>query len=257
MTDKIQLGTPRFWGRVRLGALLPRVVLGVVLVVAIVIIGRDIDHHVDAIEAWIEEISPWGVLVFFGLFVVLTSFLLPDTVLAIIGGALFGLVGGTLAVVVGALAAASLQHFLAGHLLRVRIERVLSAKPSLLAIQQAVRRQEMRLQVLLRLTPLNPTVISYLLGAAGVRFSGFFAACFALIPGLFLEVYFGHAGKHLARMAGRDERTVLMHDAVIVGGLLVCVLVMVVVSRIARKAVQEAVAEVGVEESGPLGVDDA
>lgn len=224
-------------------------VLGALLLVAIVIVGREIDHHIDAIEAWIAAISPWGVVVFIGLFVLLTSFLVPDTVLAIIGGALFGLAGGTLAVVIGALAGCSLQHFLARHLLRDRIERMVYKRPSLLAIQRAVRSREMRLQALLRLTPINPAAISYMLGAAGVRFKGFFITCFALIPGLFLEVYFGHAGKHLARMAGRDERSIVLHDAVIIGGLLVCIAVMIVVSRMARKALQEAVAEADAEQS--------
>jgi uncharacterized membrane protein YdjX (TVP38/TMEM64 family) len=111
----------------------------------------------------------------------------------------------------------------------------------MLAIQRAVSRQEFRLQVLLRLTPLSPTAMSYLLGAAGVRFPGFLVACLAQIPNLFVEVYFGHAGKHLAKFAGRDERSVLLHDAVIISGLLVCIVVMVIVSRLARKAVQEAV----------------
>jgi uncharacterized membrane protein YdjX (TVP38/TMEM64 family) len=240
-----------------MGALLPYAVVAVALLVAVVSLGRELDHHLDALEAWIAGISPWGAVVFIGLFAVLTSLLVPDTVLAIIAGALFGLGGGTLAVVAGALAAALLQYFVARRLLRDRIERVLAAKPSLLAIQRAVRRSELRLQVLLRLTPLNPAVISYVLGAAGVWFRGFTIACLAMIPGLFLEVYFGHAGRHLARMAGRDERSVLMHDAVIVGGLIVCILVMVVVSRMARKAVQAAVAEAGIEEPGAVGVGHA
>jgi uncharacterized membrane protein YdjX (TVP38/TMEM64 family) len=163
--------------------------------------------------------------------------------MAIIGGALFGLGGGTLAVVVGALAAAIVQYFLARYFLRDRIEHMLAAKPSLLAIQRAVQRKELRLQVLLRLSPLSPVLCNYMLGTAGVRFPGFLLACLALIPGLFLEVYFGHAGKHLAHMAGRDDRSVLMHDGLIFGGLLLCIIVMLLVARTARKALQEAMTE--------------
>lgn len=243
--------TRRFWDRVGVGALLPYAVMGAMLVVAVVIIGREIDHHLEAIEAWLAAISPWGAVVFIGLFVVLTSLFVPDTVLAIIAGVLFGLGGGTIAVVVGALAASLLQHALSRHLLRGRVERALSARPSLLAIQRAVRRQELRLQVLLRLTPLNPAATSYLLGAAGVRRSGFLIACLALIPNLFMEVYFGHTGRHLAGLAGRDERTVLTQDAVIVGGLLLCIIVMVIVARLARRAVEEAVSAAGVDEPPP------
>ena len=116
------------------------------------------------------------------------------------------------------------------------------------AIQRAVSRDEFRLQVLLRLTPLNPATISYLLGAAGVRFSGFLIACLALTPYLAIEVYFGHVGKHAAKLAG-SARTAHLHDLAIIGGLAVCVAVMVLVSRMARKAVMQAVAETDIEKA--------
>jgi hypothetical protein len=106
------------------------------------------------------------------------------------------------------------------------------------------------LQVLLRLTPLNPATISYLLGAAGVRFSGFLIGCLALTPNLVIEVYFGHVGKHAVHLVGSDARNVHLHDLAIIGGLAVCVAVMVLVSRIARKAVTQAVAEA--EKAGGL-----
>jgi uncharacterized membrane protein YdjX (TVP38/TMEM64 family) len=123
-------------------------------------------------------------------------------------------------------------------------------RPSLAAIQRTVIRDEFRLQVLLRLTPLNPAIISYLLGAAGVRFPGFLMACLALTPNLLIEIYFGHVGKHAAGLAGGDVRTAHLHDLAIIGGLAVCVAVMVFVSRMARKAVMQAVAET--EKAGGL-----
>jgi uncharacterized membrane protein YdjX (TVP38/TMEM64 family) len=224
-------------------AALPYLVLGLLLIVAIVAGGREIEHHINAIESWITNLGPWGVLAFVGLFVLATSLMLPDTVLCIIAGALFGMGRGILAVLVGSMLAGAIQFALSRRLLRARIQRMLSAKPSLAAIQRAVRRDEFRLQVLLRLTPLNPATISYLLGAAGVRFSGFLIACLALTPNLVIEVYFGHVGKHAVRLAGIDARTAHLHDLAIIGGLAVCVAVMVLVSRMARKAVMRAVAE--------------
>ncbi|MEJ2170137.1 MAG: hypothetical protein P8X90_31950 [Desulfobacterales bacterium] len=79
---------------------------------------------------------------------------------------------------------------------------MLAARPALTAIQRAVGRDEFRLQLLLRLTPLNPAIISYRLGSAGVRFSSFLIACLALTPSLIIEVYFGHVGKHTVMLAG-------------------------------------------------------
>jgi uncharacterized membrane protein YdjX (TVP38/TMEM64 family) len=67
--------------------------MGALLVVVIAIVGQNINHHIDAIEAWLNATSPWGVVAFIALFVVLTSFFVPGTVMAVIGGALFGLGG--------------------------------------------------------------------------------------------------------------------------------------------------------------------
>lgn len=233
----------RMFTRARLRAVLPYLAIGTLLVIAIVVVGRDVGHHINAIESWIAKLGPWGALVFVALFVVATSLLAPDTVLGIIAGALFGMVWGVAAVLAGSFIAAALQFALSRHLLRARIERMLRARPSLMAIQRAVTRDEFRLQVLLRLTPLNPATVSYLLGAAGVRFVGFLIACLALAPHLIIEVYFGHAGKHMAQMAGGDAKAGHLHNLVIIGGAVVGVIVIVIVSRMAHKAVINAVAQ--------------
>jgi uncharacterized membrane protein YdjX (TVP38/TMEM64 family) len=243
----------RFLARAHSRAALPYLAIGLLMLIAIVVAGRDIDHHINTIESWITNLGPWGVLAFVGLFVLATSFLLPDTVLCIIAGALFGLGWGVAAVVAGSLLAGALQFVLARQLLRAPIQRALAARPSLAAIQHAVSHDQFRLQVLLRLTPLNPATISYLLGASGVRFFGFLIGCLALTLNLAIEVYFGHAGKHVARMAGGNARAAHLHDLAIFGGIAVCVIVMVIISRMARRAVMQAVAETekAASNSGP------
>jgi uncharacterized membrane protein YdjX (TVP38/TMEM64 family) len=70
------------------------------------------------------------------------------------------------------------------------------------------------------------------------------AACVGLLPSIFLEVYFGYAGKHLAKVAGASAHGTELHDVVMVAGLLVAIAVMVLVSRSARKAVENASAAV-------------
>ncbi|MFN8422295.1 MAG: VTT domain-containing protein [Anaerolineae bacterium] len=233
----------RLLTRAQSRAILPYLLTAVALLIALVMVGEEIKSHLAAVEAWIARLGPFGVLAFVGLFVVGTSLLLPDTALCFVAGALFGARTGLAAVVVGNVLAGALQYGLARRLLRGRIERMLAARPSLAAIQRAVRRDELRVQVLLRLTPLNPATISYVLGAAGVRLGGFLTALFALTPALALEVYFGAVGSHVARLAGRGGRAAQARDALIVGGLAVGIAVVVLVSRIARRAVLEAVAE--------------
>ena len=95
--DRVQ----QFLTRANLRAALPYLAVGLLLIAAIVVGGREIERHINAIESWITKLGPWSVLAFVGLFVLATSFLLPDTVLCIIAGALFGLFWGIAAVLDG------------------------------------------------------------------------------------------------------------------------------------------------------------
>ena len=65
---------------------------------------------------------------------------------------------------------------------------------------------------------------------------------------LAIEVYFGYVGKQAAWLAGSDARTAHLHDLALIGGLAVCIAVMIFVSRMARKAVMQAV--VGTDKAG-------
>ncbi|MEJ1963823.1 MAG: VTT domain-containing protein [Gammaproteobacteria bacterium] len=208
----------RLLARATSRAVLPFVAVALVLVIAIVVLGREVGHHLAAIEWWIADSGPWGRLAFVGLLILGTSVLLPESLFGIAAGALFGLTGGIVILTVGNLLAAAVQYALARWLLRGRIDRALVSRPQFAAIQRAVRRDEIRLQSLLRLTPLNPTTMSYVFGGAGVGFPGFLLACLAMLPHLFIETYLGHAGKHFARISGSSSHSFALHDAVTIGG---------------------------------------
>lgn len=226
--------------KARFCTLLSYLAMGFLLAVAIFILGEEIKHHVDAIEMWITNLGFWAVLMFMVLFVLMTSLLVPESILSIMAGALFGLRWGITVVVAGSLLAATLQYGISKNVLRKRIERAVASRPSLAAIQRAVGLNQLGLQALLRLTPLNPATISYMLGAVGVRFAGFLLACLAFIPQLLIEVYFGYAAKHAARMSGRSAPEVYVNDLIVFGGLAIAVIVMLIVSSKAHKAVVKA-----------------
>lgn len=232
----------RLLARARSRVVLPYVAAAALVLIVVALAGHEIEHHLADLESWVSGLGPGGVVVFVCLLALGTSLLLPESLFGVAAGALFGLTWGLVAAVAGNLLAAALQYALSRRLLRGRIRRTLAARAPLAAIQRAVIRDELRLQVLLRLTPLNPATLSYLLGAAGVRFPGFLVACLALAPYLFVEVYLGHAGKNVAGMV-RTSRAAALHDAALIAGLVVGIVVIVVLSKTARKAVTQAVAE--------------
>jgi len=209
---------------------------GTALLLAAIWMGRYFGHHLPAFEDWVASHGFTGMVVFVVALVVCTSLFVPDTIFAVAAGVLFGLVWGTLVVIVGSVLIARLNFALSRHSLRTRVRRWLEASPKPAAINRAVAREGLRLQFLLRLTPIHPVTVSYVLGATQTRFSTFLAATVSLIPALFVEVYFGYAAKHLAKAAGQVSEHFTLHTAFTIGGLVLCAAVLGYVVRLARRA---------------------
>ena len=221
----------------RLQALAPYLVLGVLLVVALALFGPRLSHHLHDIAAWVMGLGPWGPPAFVVVFAAATSLFVPESLFGIAAGLVFGIPRGLLILAIASAVAAGLQLMLARTLLRPRVDRLIGARPMLGAVAQAVRRDGWRLQFLVRMTPLNSAAVSYALGAGGVRTGPFFGALSGLLLHLFLEVYAGYTSRHVARMAGRTHAILQGHDAVVLGGILVSLVGVVMISNRARRAV--------------------
>ncbi|HEY1597966.1 MAG TPA: VTT domain-containing protein [Pirellulales bacterium] len=223
-------GRGRTWVKVAAGGLLVAVALWV---------GRSFGHHIPALEDWVASQGSWGYVIFMAAVVVGTSIFVPDTAFAVMAGALFGLLWGTALMTVACLLTATV-NFLLGRLFFERAVRALLArKPQLAAIERAVNREGFRFQFLLRLTPINPVTVSYVLGATAARFPTFLAACFGLVPSLFVEVYFGYVAKHVAKMSGSASEHSTLHSMLTIGGLVLCIAMLVYIVRLARRAIAD------------------
>jgi uncharacterized membrane protein YdjX (TVP38/TMEM64 family) len=221
-----------------------KIAAGAVLLLLAIWLGSYFGHHLPALERWIESHGIAGFAVFVAVLVLCTSLFVPDTIFAVAAGVLFGLFWGTALVVVGSLLAAGLDFAISRHLLRTRVRRWLESHPKLAAIERAVTREGLRLQFLLRLTPVHPVAVSYVLGASQTRFSTFLIASMGLIPLLFVEVYFGYTAKHLAKAAGQVSEHSSLHIVITIAGLLLCTALMVYIVRLARGALAGVVSPV-------------
>lgn len=212
------------------------VLLAAVVVIAVTVLGVEIEQHINAIESWVESLGAWSLLAYVALYVLLTTMLVPESILAVMAGAIFGVLWGGLVVVVAAFLAAALQFALSRRSLREPIQRTLGTRPSLAIVQQAVLSSELRLQLLIRLMPVNPATVSYVLGAAGVRFRTYMMACVAFVPHMLLEVWAGYAAKHVTQLASASSRSADIEDLAMIGGLIAAIVALVVIARTARAA---------------------
>jgi uncharacterized membrane protein YdjX (TVP38/TMEM64 family) len=167
----------------------------------------------------------------------------PGSLLTLGAGFAFGVVIGTIAVSVGSVLGAS-AAFLAGRTLaRGWIEGLVAKRPKFRAVDKAVERHGFKIVLLTRLSPIFPfNFLNYAYGITKVSFRDYvLASWIGMLPGTLLYVYLGSALKSLAdltagRLEGGAEQRVFFAI-----GLVATVAVTIFVTRIARKALREAV----------------
>jgi uncharacterized membrane protein YdjX (TVP38/TMEM64 family) len=143
-----------------------------------------------------------------------------------------------------ALAGAGVNYVMAKRILYGRISRVLARYPKLQSIQRAVVKKGWRLQFMVRLTPINAASVNYIFGSAGVPFGSYLLAALGMLPGLFVEVYFGHLAKHVAKSSASFSSHSTGHLFLTIVGFLACVALMIGIGHFGKRAIAKAEAEV-------------
>ena len=207
------------------------------LLIAVVLLVRYGGAEIPVLEAWVARQGAAAPLIFLAALVVLLPFFVPDSLFAIAAGLLFGLAWGSLIMFLGTSVAACLAFAAARWFLHNRVEALLQQHPKLVAIERAASGQGLRLQLLLRLSPINPMVVSYILGATQSRVTTFLIALAGLLPALFVETYFGAMAGHVGKAAaGRGEDSAL-HTGMLITGFVVCLVLSLWIGRLAYRAV--------------------
>ncbi len=221
-----------------------KLIAGILLVMFVIALGvhygSELHSKIVEIENWIAGLGIWGPLAFLALFVLLTSVFFPDSVLSATAGLLFGPGLGLAVVLLGAIVVQSIAFGLSRHFFLRRVQDLIVNRPKLAAIQRAANQHGFRLQLLLRLVPINPVLVSYVVATTGTRFGVFLLACLGLIPGLFVQVYCGYTAKHMIKVAGTPDGHSSVQTFLIGAGLVACLLLLVMVTRLAQKAIAEA-----------------
>ena len=186
--------------------------------------------------------SPAGALAFVPLYALWVTLLLPGVWASMLAGALYGPVWGSLIVFVGACLGAQAAFLLGRTWLRSWARRRLAAVPKLQAIEQAVSREGLKLVLLTRLSPAFPfSLLNFAYGLSEVSWRDYSIGLVAILPGTILFCGLGALAGDVARFRGvlSGQADPLTWTLRIVG-LLATVLVVWLVGRAARQALQGA-----------------
>jgi pyruvate/2-oxoglutarate dehydrogenase complex dihydrolipoamide dehydrogenase (E3) component/uncharacterized membrane protein YdjX (TVP38/TMEM64 family) len=192
-------------------------------------------------ENYVRSLGAIGPAVVVLVYVLCTVLLVPGSAITVGSGTLFGLKTGFVVVVLGANLGALCAFFLARTFLREKVASWAEANPKFRALDRAIGRQGFKMVLLTRLSPVFPFVLlNYFLGLTAVRAGSYaLANLFGMLPATFLFVYIGAAARDA--IAGEMGASVgVLQQVLKYVGLLATVAIVVVVTRIARKALREA-----------------
>lgn len=214
--------------------------LGVIFVsVFLLIRALPLDEWTQAFQATIKGLGVWGPLLYGLFYAIAVVLLIPGSILTLAGGAVFGLVKGTLIVSLAATSGAAFAFLIASYFIREKVQSRIRQSPKLQAVDEAIGREGWKIVALLRLSPAVPfTLQNYLYGVTAIQFwPCVLTSWIAMLPGTFMYVYLGSLGSK----ALSGEETSLGEWILRGVGLLATVVVTVYITRLAKKAMRESV----------------
>jgi uncharacterized membrane protein YdjX (TVP38/TMEM64 family) len=222
------------------------VVIGVAGLVALFTLLPVASWLVTVVE-WIRDQGPAGTALFAVAYVAAAVLLLPGAVLTIGAGFAYGPLWGLVLISPVSVLAASTAFLLGRTIARERVGRRLGQDPRLAAIDAAVGQSGFKIVLLLRLSPLFPfNVLNYTLGLTRVRLRDFvLGSWIGMLPGTALYVYIGSLVTSASELAsGTRPSSGVAGRGLLVVGLVATLAVVVLVTRIARKALKHALDQV-------------
>jgi pyruvate/2-oxoglutarate dehydrogenase complex dihydrolipoamide dehydrogenase (E3) component/uncharacterized membrane protein YdjX (TVP38/TMEM64 family) len=227
-------------GRVRLvvGGLAVLAVLGLVRALPVT-------EYLLAFVAWVREAGPSGLVVFAGAYVAACVLLLPAFVLTLGAGFAYGIASGSLLVWMAASLGATVAFLLGRTVARDAIARRVEANPRFAAIDRAVGREGLKIVLLTRLSPAFPfSLLNYAYGLTTVTLRDYVVGTSAgMIPGIVMYVYLGSLLTSVTEIASGSTAGGLAKQLLTLVGFGATVAVTVFVTRLARRALDEATGE--------------
>ncbi len=195
----------------------------------------------SAAFAWIEANRTISWLVFIVMYILATVLLLPGSILTLGAGFLFGLGYGFAIVSFSSVVGASCAFLVGRFFARDWVAGKLAGMPRFAALDAAIAERGALIVLLTRLSPIFPfNLLNYSLGLTAVRFWTYVGVSWiGMIPGTVLYVYLGSIASDLASLLAGEVGASPVGNWPLYVGLVATLILTVVISRIATKALSE------------------
>jgi len=210
------------------------------IIAALFLLGRVAAEPLRSFATWVNGLGALAPVVFIAGYVVATVAFVPGSILTLAAGAIFGLVRGTVYVLIGATLGAAAAFLVARYAARPMVERKLAGNERFQRIDRIIEQQGGKMVVLMRLSPLLPfNALNYALGISKVRFLSYLLGSVGMIPGTLLYVYYGKLAGDLTALGGREVERGPEYYLFLALGLIATIAVAVIAARAGKRALGE------------------
>ncbi len=192
---------------------------------------------------WIENLGPTGPIMLIVIYIVATVAFLPGSILTLGAGVLFGVFLGSFCVFIGATLGATAAFLVGRYVARDWVSKKIEGNKKFAAIDEAVGREGLKIVLLTRLSPVFPfNILNYAYGLTGVSLKDYVLGSLGMIPGTIMYVYIGSLAGDIAMISSGDQPTnAAVQWAIRIIGFIATVAVTIYVTKVAKKALDEAV----------------
>jgi uncharacterized membrane protein YdjX (TVP38/TMEM64 family) len=216
-----------------------KIFVALLIVAAIVVAYRflPISEWLKHFQTYVRGLGALGYIVYIAVYAICVVAFIPASILTLGAGAIFGFVGGTIVVVIGATIGATLAFLLARTVMRKRIEELTRSNKKFKALDRAIASEGMKIVFLVRLAVVFPfTYINYAFGLTAMPLWRYVLATFlGIIPATAAFVFASSA----ATKAATGETSNITKIVYIAGGV-IAIIVSVLIGRIATRAIKRA-----------------
>lgn len=212
-----------------------------VMTVLSILIYFDVHEQLVVLLEWIDDQGIWAAVLFVMLMALVVVFLLPGVFLTTGAGFVFGVLEGTIYVVLGTTLGAGIAFLVARYLFGERAKKFVLSRSKLSLVSGAMEKRTFLVVLLSRLIPFFPSKISnFVFGLNNFNFRKFLlGSLVGFIPFSLHNVYLGSiAGDLMSLFRGESQRSGV-EWLLYVTGFLATVVAIVYFNRVARKALNK------------------
>ncbi|MGG6295103.1 TVP38/TMEM64 family protein [Leptolyngbya sp. AN02str] len=233
-----QFTQPKFWLKLLLG-------VGLGIGVALALPHNHLQSIVQQALLWVKNLGPGGIIAFVILYNLATVLFIPGSLLTLGGGALYGLLWGSVYVVIAATLGAIVAFLIGRYFARNWVTQQLLAHPKFQAIDKAIAHEGLKIVLLSRLSPILPfNLLNYAFGATCVSLKDYAIGSVGMIPGSVMYVYLGSLVGDIAQLGMPQElnsQAQLAKWGVKIVGSLATIAVTLYIAHISKKALNQTI----------------